>query len=81
MTVSVAITQLDVFAAHTQVTVSAANMWLTIFVVIMQMGVSIVIMQVSLTVMAVARLPVPATIILTFAVPVVFKIRNSKIYG
>ena len=47
----------------------------------MHMTVSIVIMQVSLTVMAVARLPVPATIILTFAVPVVFKIRNSKIYG
>ena len=29
---------------------------------------------------AVPRVPVPATIILKFAVPVVFKIRNSKVY-
>ena len=28
----------------------------------------------------VARVPVPATIILKFAVPVVFKIRNSNVY-
>ena len=43
---SVAIMQLEVFAAHTQVTVSAANMWVTIFVVIMLMKVSVAIMQV-----------------------------------
>ena len=47
----------------------------------MHMTVSIVILQVSLTFMAVARLPIPATIILTFAVPVVFKIRNFKLYS
>ena len=45
VTVSVAIMQLEVFAAHTQVAVSAANMWVTIFVVIIQMEVS-AIMQV-----------------------------------
>ena len=44
--VSIAIMQLEVFAAHTQVTVSAANMWVIIFVVIMQMEVSVAIMQV-----------------------------------
>ena len=31
-------------------------------------------------IMAVARVPVPAKIILKFAVLVVFKIRNSKVY-
>ena len=41
---SVAIRQLQVFAAHMQVTVSAVNMWVTIFVVIMQMEVSAAIM-------------------------------------
>ena len=45
MTVSVAIMQLEVFAAHMQVTVSAGNMLVTIFIVIMQMGVSAAIMQ------------------------------------
>ena len=43
---SVAIMQLEVFAAHMQVTVSAANMWVTIFVVVMQMEVSFPIIQV-----------------------------------
>ena len=28
-----------------------------------------------------ARVPVPATIILKFAAPAVFKIRNSKVYS
>ena len=43
---SVAIMQLEVFAAHTQMKVSAANMWVTIFVVIMPKEVSVAIMQV-----------------------------------
>ena len=51
VTVSVAIRQLSVFAAHTQVTVSAAIMWVTIFAVIMQMGVSVATMQVVFSAM------------------------------
>ena len=43
-TVSVAIMQLGVPAAHIQVTGSAANMWMTIFIAIMQMRVSVTIM-------------------------------------
>ena len=39
VTVSVAIMQLEVSAAHKQVAVSETNMWMTIFIVIKQMGV------------------------------------------
>ena len=46
VTVSVAVMQLEVSAAHTQVIVPASNMWVTIFTEIMQMGVSVAIMQV-----------------------------------
>ena len=46
VTVSVAVMQLEIFAALMQVTVSAANIWVTIFIVIMQVGVSIANMQV-----------------------------------
>ena len=49
MTVSVAITQLEVSPALMKVTVSSSNMWVTIFIVFMQMGVTVAIMQVVLS--------------------------------
>ena len=49
MTVSVAIMQLEVSAAHAGDS-SSANMWVTIFVVTMHMGVSVAIMQVVFSV-------------------------------
>ena len=42
----VTIMQLNVSLAMTQLEVSAAHMWVTIFIVIMQMGVSVAVMQV-----------------------------------
>ena len=43
-------------------------------------GIAYAVISKCLKNKAVPRVPVPATIILKFAVPVVFKIWNSKVY-